>query len=54
MLKNENFTLSNQVNGYRSQYFSANVNAYYTMWKDKALYDTGSYEDVNGLLSVGQ
>ena len=34
--------------GYRSQYFSANVNAYYTMWKDKALYDTGSYEDVNG------
>lgn len=26
--------------GYRSQYFSANVNAYYTMWKDKALYDT--------------
>ena len=28
--------------GYRSHYISANVNAYYTIWKDKALYDTGS------------
>lgn len=29
--------------GYRSKVFSANVNAYYTQWKDKSLYD--SYTD---------
>ncbi len=34
--------------GYRSHYISANVNAYYTIWKDKALYDTGSYDDEDG------
>lgn len=30
--------------GYKSRFFSANLNAYYTRWNDKALYDSGSYE----------
>ena len=34
--------------GFRSGFFTANVNAYYTRWKDKALYDSGTYDYENG------
>ena len=29
--------------GFRSRFFTANVNAYYTKWIDKSLYDGGFY-----------
>lgn len=35
--------------GFRSRIFSANVNAYYTRWTDKALFDNGSFTDDNGI-----
>ena len=28
--------------GYRSRFFTANLNGYYTRWMDKALYDSGN------------
>ena len=33
--------------GFRTGFFTANVNAYYTRWKDKALYDSGTYDYEN-------
>lgn len=33
--------------GFRTGFFTANVNAYYTRWKDKALYDSGTYNYEN-------
>lgn len=30
--------------GYRSGIFTANLNAYYTRWMDKALYDSGDFD----------
>lgn len=30
--------------GYRSSIFTANLNAYYTRWMDKALYDSGDFD----------
>lgn len=37
--------------GFRSSYFTANVNAYYTRWQDKTLYDsnTYSYDNAEGV-----
>ena len=31
--------------GYRSRFFTANLNGYYTRWMDKALYDSGTTAD---------
>lgn len=44
--KNEKIMSFELGYGYRSRYFTANLNAYYTRWMDKALYNSGdmSYE----------
>ena len=31
--------------GFRSGFFTANLNAYYTRWMDKAMYDSGDMRD---------
>lgn len=49
--KNEKIMLFEAGYGYRSRFFTANLNAYYTRWIDKALYDSDTMEykvdDVN-------
>lgn len=43
--KNEKVMSFEAGYGYRSRFFTANLNGYFTRWMDKALYDTGSTED---------
>lgn len=43
--KNEKIMSFEVGYGFRSRFFSANLNAYYTKWIDKSLYDTGSTND---------
>lgn len=49
--KNEKIMSFEAGYGYRSRFFTANLNAYYTRWIDKALYDSDTMEykvdDVN-------
>ncbi|MBQ8501254.1 MAG: TonB-dependent receptor [Bacteroides sp.] len=40
--KNEKIMSFEVGYGYHSRFFSANVNAYYTKWMDKSLYDSGT------------
>lgn len=42
--KNEKIMSFEVGYGYRSGIFSANLNAYYTRWMDKALYDSGDFD----------
>ena len=43
--KNEKIMSFEVGYGYRSSFFTANLNAYYTRWMDKALYDSGTTDD---------
>ena len=42
--KNEKIMSFEAGYGYRSRFFSANLNAYYTRWMDKALYSSGTMD----------
>lgn len=43
--KNEKIMSFELGYGYRSRFFTANLNGYYTRWMDKALYDSGTTAD---------
>lgn len=43
--KNEKIMSFELGYGYRSRFFTANLNGYYTRWMDKALYDGGTTQD---------
>ncbi|EKU91983.1 TonB-dependent receptor [Bacteroides oleiciplenus] len=43
--KNEKIMSFEVGYGYRSRFFTANLNGYYTRWMDKALYDSGTTQD---------
>ncbi|WP_294613894.1 TonB-dependent receptor [uncultured Bacteroides sp.] len=43
--KNEKIMSFEVGYGYRSRFFTANLNGYYTRWMDKALYDSGTTAD---------
>ena len=43
--KNEKIMSFELGYGYRSRFFTANLNGYYTRWRDKALYDGGTTQD---------
>ena len=43
--KNEKIMSFELGYGYRSRFFTANLNGYYTRWVDKALYDSGTTAD---------
>ena len=43
--KNEKIMSFEVGYGYRSGIFTANLNAYYTRWMDKALYDSGDFDN---------
>lgn len=43
--KNEKIMSFELGYGYRSRFFTANLNGYYTRWMDKALYDSGTTVD---------
>lgn len=42
--KNEKIVSFEVGYGYRSRFFTANLNAYYTRWMDKVLYDANTYD----------
>lgn len=50
--KNEKIMSFELGYGFRSTFLSANVNAYYTRWMDKALYDSDTYNKADGTLDT--